>query len=151
MPLGSQVKKYRTAAGCTYADIEAMSGVSTGNINALEKRNSSRSEHMLDLARAFGLTIDQLLDETTDHSDQVRAHVSRWRQTKTLPPVAQNVREPTIPFGGGYWPFAVPQERLRAALSKDDIQLVDAYMLALVQMRETEQGKAAPRESNGLP
>jgi len=149
MSLGSQVKKYRTAAGCTYADIEAMSEVSTGNINALEKRSSLRSEHTQALARAFGLTIDQLLDEKTDYSEHVRRHVAQWRTTKTMPQSTPGTREPTpISYT---WPFALSPERLLSALSRDDIQRIDAYILGIVEAREAEQGKQTPLASNGRP
>lgn len=151
MSLGSQVKKYRNAAGCTFAEVEAISGVSTGNINALEKRNSNRSEHAQTLARAFGLTTDQLLDETTDHSDHVREHVNRWRHSKTLPPSTISVSEPTATWVQNYWPFSISPDRVKAALGPDDIKHVDAFILALVQNRESDQGKPALLKGNSWP
>lgn len=151
MPLGSQIKKYRDAAGCTFAEVEAMSGVSTGNINALEKRNSNRSEHAQALARAFGLTTDQLLDESADFSDHVRVHVANWRQSKAMPGGELKASDHVATWANPYWPFALSQERVKAALTQDDIHLVDAYLLALVQTREAEQGKPAARQGNGRP
>lgn len=150
MSLGSQVKKYRTAAGCTYADLEAMSGVSTGNINALEKRNSNRSEHAQALARAFGLSTDQLLDETTDHADQVRSHIAQWRITRAHPQAAPRVSEPPSVWGA-YWPFSVTQARAKATLTPDDLQRIDAYILAVIEAREQQQAKDHRRQGNGAP
>lgn len=151
MSLGSQVEKYRKSAGCSYADIEAMSGVSTGNINALEKRNSKRSEHTQALARAFGLTTDELLDEEADHTERVIAHITNWRQTKTMPEWSTGVRENAQSWDVGYWPFRVTKDRAKAALTTQDIQQVDAYILALVQAREAEAGNTPPRQANERP
>lgn len=151
MSLGSQVKKYRTAAGCTYADVEAMSGVSTGNINAIEKRNSGRSEHAPAIARAFGLSTDELLDEATDHTDRVIAHVAQWRITRAHPAASSVTREPAAAWPVPAWPFSVSRERIHATLGPDDIKRVDAYILALVHSREEEQGKPAARQGNGVP
>lgn len=145
MPLGSQVKKYRNAAGCTYADVEAMSGVSTGNINAIEKRNSGRSEHAPALARAFGLSTDELLDEANDHTDRVIAWITQWRVARAHPSANPAAREPVPNWAPTAWPFSVSRERIHASLGPDDLRLIDTYILALVHSREAEQGKYSPR------
>ena len=38
-----------------------------GTISALENRDSNRSERFQSIAKAFGLTLEQLCDETTDY------------------------------------------------------------------------------------
>ena len=151
MPLGSQVKKYRNATGCTYADVEAMCGVSTGNINAIEKRNSGRSEHAPALARAFGLSTDELLDEETDYSDRARAAVAQWRITRTHPTSSFKAAEPANSWAGSIWPFSITRERMNSTLEAGDIKLIDAFIVALIQSRETLQGKQEPRQGNGAP
>jgi transcriptional regulator with XRE-family HTH domain len=151
MSLGSQVKKYRTSAGCTYAEIEAMSGVSTGSINALEKRNSKRSEYAQDLARAFGLTTDQLLDEAADHTEHIPAHIASWRITKAPPTGELTAKEPAATWTAAYWPFSIDQNRFKTALNQDDVKLIEAYILALVQTRESHQGKQERLHGNGRP
>ena len=65
MSLGSQVRKHRKLRGWTLEELEKRSGVSRGTISALENRDSSKSQYATDLAAAFGLTVQQLLEETT--------------------------------------------------------------------------------------
>jgi transcriptional regulator with XRE-family HTH domain len=43
------------------------SGVEVGTISAIEQRDSERSSKFLQIAPAFGLTVEQLADLTTDH------------------------------------------------------------------------------------
>ena len=82
MALGKQIKKYRQARGWTLEKLEEASGVPTGTINALENRDSKRSNYAQALAEALGLGLSQLLDETTHH--QVAEHVSKeWGNTHT--------------------------------------------------------------------
>lgn len=63
MALGKQIKRYREQAGWTLEKLEEISGVAVGTINALERRDSSRSEYGSTLAMAFGLSVEQLMNE----------------------------------------------------------------------------------------
>lgn len=67
MALGNQVRHYRTGMGWTLERLSELSGVEIGTIGAIEKRNSKRSEHGPALARAFGLSLEQLLDESQNY------------------------------------------------------------------------------------
>lgn len=67
MALGKQIKRYREKLGWTLEDLCALSGVEVGTISALENRDSSRSKFAPPIAKAFGLTMEQLLDESTLH------------------------------------------------------------------------------------
>jgi phage repressor protein C with HTH and peptisase S24 domain len=67
MGLGKRIAHYRAKAGLTLEQLEDLSGVATGTIHALEKRDSARSQFFPALAKAFGLTMEQLADETTDY------------------------------------------------------------------------------------
>ena len=67
MALGKQVRKYRERAGWKLETLSFKSGVEVGTINALENRDSSRSKFSPQLAKAVGLTLEQLLDEGTDY------------------------------------------------------------------------------------
>lgn len=67
MALGKQIKRYREKLGWTLEDLFALSGVEVGTISALENRDSSRSKFGPPIAKAFGLTMEQLLDESTLH------------------------------------------------------------------------------------
>ena len=132
MSLGLQIKKYREAARLTYGELEELSGVGTASLNALEKRQSKRSEHAPAIAKAFGLTLDQLLDESTDHSERVRQHISRLSQGCEAKAIASE------PDQAGDWPFNVGRDRVSKALTSEDLSRVNAYILALVQARETD-------------
>ena len=68
MALGKQIRKYREARGWTLEQLEEASGVPGGTINALENRDSRRSNYAQALANALGLRLDQLLDEATQHT-----------------------------------------------------------------------------------
>lgn len=60
MTLGSNIKHHRTHLGLTLAQLSELSGVEVGTISALENRNSKRSEHASAIARALGLTVEEL-------------------------------------------------------------------------------------------
>ncbi|MCW5319657.1 XRE family transcriptional regulator [Verminephrobacter aporrectodeae subsp. tuberculatae] len=64
MALGKQIKHHRTLHGWTLEDLSMRSGVDVGTISALEVRDSKRSEKAQALAKALGLTLDQLLDDS---------------------------------------------------------------------------------------
>jgi transcriptional regulator with XRE-family HTH domain len=151
MALGSQIKKYRKAAGLTYAGLEDLSGVGTGSINAVEKRGSETSKHALALAKAMGLTLDQLLDEGTDYAEHVREHVAQ--QLKGTGPAPSNVVMAKVPdpWPVSYWPFAVPRDLVKSTLSREDLDRVSAYMLGLVQARQQELAQNSAAASNGRP
>lgn len=75
MALGTQIKKYREKLGmrtATLAErVSEMTGknVEPATIAALEKRNSNTSKYDPVIAQIFGMTVDQLLDETRDYLD----------------------------------------------------------------------------------
>lgn len=64
MSLGSQVRKYRKLKGWKLDDLAERSGVGRGTISALENRDSNRSDSTPQLAAAFGLSVEQLIDES---------------------------------------------------------------------------------------
>lgn len=66
MSLGKRIRFYREKARWRLEDLSARSGVDGGTINALEMRNSKRSNYTPAIAAAFGLTVEQLLDEARD-------------------------------------------------------------------------------------
>lgn len=151
MSLGSQVKKYRLAAALTYGELEELSSVSIGSINAIEKRSSVRSAHASALARAFGLTLDQLLDEDADHSGLVQMHVANRRSSSNNEGTLVALERPAGYAVDTYWPFTIDKERVRAALHADDLARIDAYILGLVEAREACAEPAPPRAGNDRP
>lgn len=67
MATGSRVRHYRLKMGWTLEELSARSGVEVGTISAIEQRDSERSSKFLQIAPAFGLTVEQLADSDTDH------------------------------------------------------------------------------------
>lgn len=53
----------------TLEELEERSGVARGTISALEKRGSNKSEFAGQLAAAFGISVEQLLDEDANWID----------------------------------------------------------------------------------
>lgn len=60
MPLGSQIKHHRLRLGLTLEQLSSLSGVELGTISALEVRDSCRSKFASAIARAFGMTVEEL-------------------------------------------------------------------------------------------
>ena len=152
MSIGDQIKKYRNAANLKQVELADLSEVKNGTISAMENRGSKKSEHLAQLASCFGLTVDQLMDEATDYSDHVRAFVARSLEERRNPhqarPMVQDIRAKTWPVpSGGYWPFSVAPDRVRAALLPADIQRVEAYLLSLVEAREEEAAEASAKNN----
>lgn len=68
MALGKQIKRYRELLGWTLESLSEKSCVDVGTISAMENRDSQRSKYAAPLAKALGLTLEQLLDESTTHA-----------------------------------------------------------------------------------
>lgn len=66
MSLGSEIRKQRTLRQWTLEDLSERSGVEVGTISALEIRDSTRSKFAVAIARAFGISLDQLLNPSPD-------------------------------------------------------------------------------------
>lgn len=80
MSLGSEIRKQRTLRQWTLEDLSERSGVEVGTISALEIRDSTRSKFAVAIARAFGISLEQLLNPSPD-TDTVQEH-----QTGDTPP-----------------------------------------------------------------
>lgn len=66
MALGARIHHYRLALKLTLEALSEKSGVELGTIAALEARDSQRSKFTARIAKALGLTVEQLLDEHRD-------------------------------------------------------------------------------------
>lgn len=66
MATGARIRHYRLKLGWKLEDLEEASEVSVGTISALEVRDSQRSQFFPAIAKAFGLTLEQLYDTETD-------------------------------------------------------------------------------------
>ena len=145
MSLGSQVEKYRKqVAGLSFPQLAELSGVDTGTINALEKRDSNRVDirTVMAIAGALGLTIDELANEDEDHSDKVIAHTARRYSVEAEQVSPQVAMDVISPWGGGYWPFrSISPDRFRSALDQEDIERIETYARAIIDTREAERLK----------
>lgn len=60
MNLGENIRKHRKSRGWTQEELAERSGVSQANISAIERRKSGRSNHAPALAKAFGVSLEEL-------------------------------------------------------------------------------------------
>lgn len=69
MAIGKQIQRYREGLDWTFAQLAERSGVDIGTLNATEKRDSEsmKAHYLVAVARAFGLTVEQLQDEESDY------------------------------------------------------------------------------------
>jgi transcriptional regulator with XRE-family HTH domain len=146
MSLGSQVFKYRKqVADLSFRALTDMSGVDTGTINALEKRDSNRGDirSVISIAKALGITVEELADETTDYSAKVKAHIARQKlPTPTATALVANDKVAS-PWNYGPWPFRIPRDRIVECLTPDDLERIEAYIQALIDTRQGERLKNA--------
>lgn len=63
MILGERIKTLRTAAGLSQAELGRRAGVSQQAIMSLESGRTHSTRHLAQLARAFDITVEQLLGE----------------------------------------------------------------------------------------
>lgn len=75
MTLGTRIRFYREKVTWTLEQLSEKSGVDVGTISALENRESTKSKYAGQIAAAFGLTVDQLIDPSRDWLDA--AHLKR--------------------------------------------------------------------------
>lgn len=139
--LGSQIRRYRTSLGWTLDQLSELSDVDVGTISALEKRNSTRSQYGPALARAFGLTLEELLDTEQLHLDTkadgtyaVRAKASASRATTAVSPIAS---------ARSAWPFESVSEQEWRRLGERDRLLAETYVRALVDAARAHSKRQA--------
>ena len=97
MSIGKQIKHYRTKLNWKQDTLADLSGVASGTISALEIRDSARSEFFPAIARAFGLTVEQLADESTDWPVKDLRRLNVVGAAKTSHPMPAN--EPSAEYG----------------------------------------------------
>ena len=68
MALGKQIKKYREQLGWDQKTLAYKANVGVKALSALEVRDSDYSRSEAALAKALGLTLEQLRDESTDYN-----------------------------------------------------------------------------------
>ncbi len=145
MALGKQVRKYRERAGWKLETLSFKSGVEVGTINALENRDSSRSKFAPQLAKAFGLTLEQLLDEGMDY--EVGAKQVATGEGEMLPAGGTLQAPALLAQGSGEVSLTRALEVVALALQDADaLSLIQAKPLLQHLMEHPDQaGQIAPR------
>jgi transcriptional regulator with XRE-family HTH domain len=72
MALGAKFRKLRLDNEWTLEMVSERCGVDVGTISAIEKRDSSRSKYATKIAKAFGLTVEQIEDDNYIDSTATR-------------------------------------------------------------------------------
>lgn len=121
MALGKQIQTYRKRAGWTLEQLAEKSGVEVGTISALEQRDSERSKYTGALARAFGLTTEQLADESHTYPLHTGA-----------PGAVHILESERAPYSATSWPFTTARQMFDALPEREKAR-VDGYIAATVQ------------------
>lgn len=80
MALGKQIRHYRNKAEWKLKKLSEASDVDVGTISALEIRDSARSEFFAPIAKAFGLTVEQMADESISYD--ISAAINKGSKNK---------------------------------------------------------------------
>jgi len=128
MKMGELVRYLRSERGWTLEELSQRSGVEPGTIHALEKRASSRSQYIGQLAKAFGLDPAELMQGLEPHE---LAHI-KPQPTPDDHHVAENRPAP--------WPFRSISAYEWRCLSSEQQAEVEGFVRGLLSGR-----RAAPR------
>lgn len=126
MALGARVRFYREYRRWTLEDLAERSGVDVGTISALENRNSKRSNFAQPLAGAFGLSIEQLIDDSRNWLSEGLSAGRAAKFAAQEPPSPQYIR----------WPFADITVTEWQSLSIEDRAQVQGFARALLSRRK---------------
>lgn len=115
--LGETIVKARSAKGWSQEDLAKRAGVSQGTIGHLESGRNTTSRKLPDIARALGLTVEELLAGKTPAERTASAQ-------QNTPP----------------WPFKVPIHRV-LALPANKLEKIEGFMLGILDEYETSSAK----------
>lgn len=119
MALGKNIRRYRESLGLTLEHLSERSGVDVGTISALENRDSKRSQFATAIARALGMSTEQLESGQAAHPHEARL----LADTEGV----ENKRKPQ--------------------LFEDQIHSVTLYAYPIVTLDELREGVAVDREN----
>ncbi|WP_235582275.1 helix-turn-helix domain-containing protein [Rhizobacter sp. Root1221] len=127
MTLGKQIRYYRDKLQLTLEELSERSDVDVGTISALEVRGSQRSKYAPAIARALGLSLEQLLDSSRDWTDQATKPVAG----APIPIRANDTAHPSS------WPLpGVTPEEFYKVLHEQDRREVVAFVRGLLSVRQ---------------
>lgn len=92
MNLGERVKLEREKRQWTLTDLSRHSGVDMKTLSALEKRNNKTFQKVQELARAFEISVDELLDPGSLRTLAVRQPVAEYLVPKFDPETIEFAR-----------------------------------------------------------
>lgn len=150
MALGKQIRKYRKLFGLTLDAVAIESGVDIGTISALEQRDSSKSNFFLPIAKALGLTLEQLADESQVHTSTTKKPVTKQVMAAPVGNVTDinhSVREDVPAWGTAKWPFVNVQPHQFELLSYEERMHVESGILLRIKGREPPAKKPKPAPS----
>lgn len=148
MALGKQIRHYRDKMKWELKKLSEQSDVDIGTLSALEVRDSKRSQYAIAIAKAFGLTLEQLSDEGTDYdlSHLQSKPPMTFPNDRDAAPVSKSIAaEPTFTHRR--------KDHDSWTLEAIDImsQLDDGQKQAMVaKMREYKQYLGPPRDGQAL-
>lgn len=150
MATGKQIKHYREKLKLTLEELSSRCGVEVGTISALEVRDSSRSKYFGQIAKALGLTLEQLSDEGVDYVISVSKTGTGTHEVtfKAEQPVATYAaRKPKSPVDR-VWPFlTVSPDEYWHTLTKDqraNIEFMAHSFVAGATARDSPSKHAQP-------
>ncbi|RZS82717.1 XRE family transcriptional regulator [Motilibacter rhizosphaerae] len=136
--LGARLRELRTQAGATLAEVSAQTGISVSTLSRLESGGRRATlELLLPLARAYGVTLDELVDAppTGDprvHLRPVRRHGATYLPLTRRPGGLQAYKQilpprwpksPVLKRHEGYEWLYVLSGRVRLLLGEQDLLL----------------------------
>jgi transcriptional regulator with XRE-family HTH domain len=146
MATGKRIKHYREKLEWTLQQLSDASDVDVGTISALEIRDSSRSKFFSAIAKAFGLTLEQMENEREDYPlsppSQIplkNAYQAEEKSTQA-PPAAQE----STTADRWTWPFKKVTREQFGLLDDEQRQDIEKYVLLHVKTREPPEKHEAP-------
>ena len=132
MSIGSQIKLYRNKLNLKYRELGDACGMDGKTISALEKRQSNRSDFFPAIAAAFGLTIEQLADESKVYDVRL---VDKTRQAVISIDANRLV---------GPWPFKRVTPSEYDLLEDADRVAIESHILLFLQARASPTNQTEP-------
>lgn len=112
--LGDNIIRARTAKGWSQEELARRAGISQGTIGHLESGRNSTSRKLPEIARALGLTVEQLVGGQIDER--------RLERPPEIPPA---------------WPFKIPLGKV-LALPLPKRERIEGFIVAVVEQHEGE-------------
>jgi transcriptional regulator with XRE-family HTH domain len=146
MATGKQIKHYREKLKWTLQQLSDASDVDVGTISALENRDSSRSKFFSPLAKAIGLTLEQLEDEAIDHplTPPIKEPEKQFAYAENNENVVSLVENSN--FAAYHWPFKRVSVKAYAMLTQEEQDHIENSVLIIVNARGDPEKHETPEK-----